>query len=215
MSTTIRVLIVDDHWIVRQGLKTSLSGVEGIEVVGETSDGREAVRNATQCAPDVVLMDVLMPGMDGAEATAEIARELPQVRVVLLTGTQTDPRIIDAIRAGALGYLSKSADRDELVATIRRVHAGQPSLPPEITTHLLQDIQQSPSPAELTPREQEILSLVARGLTNQQIAETIHISEATVRTHMSHILRKVNASNRVEAALWALRHGVAELDYDG
>jgi DNA-binding NarL/FixJ family response regulator len=160
----------------------------------------------------VVLMDVLMPGMDGAEATAELTRELPSVRVLLLTGTQTDPRIIDAIHAGALGYLSKSAEREELVATIRRVHAGQPSLPPEITSNLLQGLRQpADASSELTPREQEILSLVARGLTNQQIAETIHISEATVRTHMSHILRKLDASNRVEAALWALRHGLAEL----
>ena len=208
-------MIVDDHLIVRQGIRTLLEDVVGIEVVSEAIDGQDALAQVDELKPDVVLMDVIMPGMDGAEATRRILESYPGVRVLVLTGTQADNRILGAIQAGALGYLSKSARKEDFIATIQRVHAGVPSLPPEITRQLLGQFRNPPTAnqtEELTPREEEILRLVARGLSNQQIGSRIHISEATVRTHVSHILAKLELSNRVEAALWALRQGLIHLD---
>jgi DNA-binding NarL/FixJ family response regulator len=214
----IRVLIADDHPVVRQGTRVLLLEERDVEVVGEAADGREAVERAVELAPDVVLMDLRMPEMDGVEAIRELAGRAPSVRVLLLTGSGVDERTFDALEAGALGYLSKSAGRAELLAALRRVARDEPSLPPELTRQLLARLG-SPAPGEhhaladpLTEREEEVLVLVAEGLSNRGIADRLHVSETTVRTHVSRILAKLGVSNRVQAALWALRSGLARLD---
>lgn len=216
----IKVLIVDDHFVVRRGTRALLvgDGAEDIEVVGEAEDGHQAIEMTHDIEPDVILMDLQMPGMNGVEAIYEITAERPASRIVAMTGSELDERVLRAVKAGARGFLSKTAHRDEFLEAIRQVHRGDVSLPPELTRKLLQQI--GPSLGEktggeteaLTNREVEILRLVARGLSNQDIAASIHIAEATVRTHVSHILAKLNLSNRVEAALYALRQGLASLE---
>jgi DNA-binding NarL/FixJ family response regulator len=212
------VLLVDDHPLVRQGTRVLLADEPGFEVVGEAADGGEAVERAAELAPDVVLMDLRMPGMDGVAAVRALAERVPSARVLLLTGSGVDERTFEALEAGALGYLSKSAPGAEVIAALRRVARDEPSLPPELTRQLLARLG-SPAPGEhhaladpLTEREEEVLVLVAEGLSNRGIADRLHVSETTVRTHVSRILAKLGVSNRVQAALWALRCGLARLD---
>lgn len=216
----IRVLLVDDHPVVRQGTRVLLLEEPDLEVVGEAADGREAVERAEELRPDVVLMDLRMPDMDGVEAVRALAARVPSARVLLLTGSGVDERTFDALEAGALGYVSKSASGAELLAALRRVARDEPSLPPELTRRLLARLGSagdagSELPDPLTGREEEVLVLVAEGLSNRAIAERLHVSEPTVRTHVSRILGKLGVANRVQAALWALRSGVATLREPG
>jgi DNA-binding NarL/FixJ family response regulator len=216
----IRVLLVDDHPLVRQGTRVLLADEPGFEVVGEAADGGEAVERAAELAPDVVLMDLRMPGMDGVAAVRALAERVPSARVLLLTGSGVDERTFEALEAGALGYLSKSAPGAEVIAALRRVARDEPSLPPELTRILLARLGAPGGDAgeladPLTEREEEVLVLVAEGLSNRGIADRLHVSEPTVRTHVSRILGKLGVGNRVQAALWALRSGVATLEPPG
>jgi len=215
-QTTIQVLIVDDHTIVRKGTRALLAEVEDIQVVGEAADGREAVDQADTLRPDVILMDLVMPVMDGIEATRQITGNQPETRILALTSFAADDKVFPAIKAGALGYLLKHADPEELVDAIRKVYHGEPSLHPSIARKVLQEMRRptikTPTPDPLTEREIEVLHLVAKGLSNQEIAGQLSIAEVTVRTHVSNILSKLHLANRVQAALYALREGFAELD---
>ncbi len=182
----VRVLIVDDHAIVRKGIRALLSEAGGFEVVGEADNGQAAVLRAEETQPDVILMDVLMPGMDGIEATRQITSQHPKTRVVVLTSFGADEKVFPAIKAGATGYLLKDSSPDELVRAIRQVQRGEPSLHPTIARKLLQDIARpaelQPAPEALTVREMTVLRLIAQGLSNQQIGDRIVVSEPTVRT---------------------------------
>lgn len=210
------MLIADDHPVVRSGLCAVLGTSDDIEVVGAVENGRDAVAEAGRLRPDVILMDLMMAPVDGVEATRRILAERPQTRVIALTGSNADRRVLEVVREGALGYLSKASRRRDILRAIRRVHAGEPFLPPDLTRKLLGQLRPSSgaaiAPEPLSKRELEVLSLVAEGLSNQRIADRIHIAEATVRTHVSHILGKLGLSNRVEAALYALREGLASLE---
>ena len=201
----IRVLITDDHKVVRRGLRGFLELDPGLEVVGEASNGEEAVELARRLEPDVVLMDLLMPVMDGIEATREIRRELPQVEVVALTSVLEDASVAGAIRAGAIGYLLKTTDADELCEAIKAAAAGQVRLAPEAAARLMHEVRAPESPEALTERETEVLELIARGKTNKQIARELFIGEATVKSHVHSILSKLNVSSRTQAALYAGR----------
>lgn len=214
MARKIKVLIVDDHFVVRKGTEALLFGAPDIEVVGEAVDGEEAVRLAFELVPDVVMMDLLMPRMDGVEAIQKILRRRPSIRILVLTGTMIDRKIFDAIRAGAAGYLSKASDRAKYFEAIRKIYRGEPSLPPDLTRKLIgtDKLFSGSKTSSLTERETEILKSVAEGLSNQKVADRLHIAEVTVRTHVSHILRKLGLSNRVEATLFALRRGLVQLE---
>ena len=216
-SATIRVLIVDDQAIVRKGTMALLAQVDGITVVGEAANGQAAIEQAATLAPDVILMDLVMPKIDGIAAIQQISASQPAVRILALTSFATDDKIFPAIKAGALGYLLKDAEPEELVVAIHQVYRGEPSLPPAIARKLLREIRQPPShqqptPDPLTERELEVLSLVAKGLDNQAIAHCLTVSEVTVRTHISHILDKLHLANRVQATLYALRTGLSALE---
>ena len=208
----IRVFIVDDHAIVRQGLESLLLGVEDVEVVGEADDGRAAVDGVDRLHPDVILMDIVMTGMDGADATAEIRSRHPGARILALSGSDVQSRVLAALRAGALGYVSKTVPKDELVAAIRNVHHGRPVIPAGMAAQLLEDYPEMPAPEPLTPREKEILKLVAKGLSNDEVAAAAGNSAATIRTHVGNIFGKLSVNNRVEATLCALRDGLTSLD---
>ncbi len=213
MAEPITVLLADDHFVIRQGTNALLAGIEGVEVVGEAEDGAEAVTKARILEPAVVLMDIVMPHLDGVEATRAILSERPRTAIIVLTGSQLQGKILNAVRAGALGYLSKDARRDDFARAIRTAARGEPWLPPDLTRRLLGRMSASNVPTEpLTSREIEILRWVARGFSNQRIADTIYLAEVTVRSHVSRILGKLGLGNRVEAALWALREGVASLE---
>jgi len=215
-AAPIRVLIVDDHVLVRKGIMALLSEVDGMAVVGEASDGQQAIEAAVALNPDVVLMDLLMPGIDGIEATRQVKARCPNCRILVLTSFAADEKILPAIKAGAMGYLLKDSSPAELVRAIRQVYRGEPSLGPAIARKLLRELsrpQAEPplAPEPLTPRELEVLGLLARGLSNQQIAERLQISEATVRSHVSNTLSKLHLANRVQATLYALREGLVPL----
>ena len=213
-ASNVRVLLVDDHAIVRKGIRALLSEVDGFEVVGEAENGQEAVLAAEETQPDVILMDLLMPGMDGIEATHQIAGRQPKARILVLTSFAADNKVFPAIKAGASGYLLKDSSPDELVRAIRQVHRGEPSLHPTIARKLLQEIarpaEREPAPEALTPRELMVLGLIARGLSNQEIADQISVSEPTVRAHVSRILGKLHLASRTQAALYAVREGLAD-----
>lgn len=214
MDNIIRVLVVDDHTIVRKGICALLATEEDICVVAEASDGAEAVRAAAASRPDVVLMDLVMPGMDGVEATAAILKQRTATRVLVLTSYTTDDKVLAAVRAGAVGFHLKDADPEELVRAIRQVHAGQMSLAPLVTRKLMEQIARpsgEPGVEEITPREVEVVRLIAQGCSNQEIGEALYITEVTVRTHVSNLLSKLGLTSRTQAALWALRHGIASL----
>jgi len=212
---TIRVLVADDHAIVRRGITALLATEPGIQVAGEACDGHEAIAEVERLRPDVVLMDIVMPGMDGLEATRRIMASQPDTRVLVLTSFGGDDQVFPAIRAGALGYLLKDSRPQELIAAIRQVHSGESSLHPTVARRLLQELAPSAGAdaggEPLTPREVQVLQLVAQGYTNRQIGEELSISETTVRTHMSKILGKLNLGSRTQAALYALREGIATL----
>ena len=203
--------------VVRKGVRALLMDADSISVVGEAGDGLEAVAEARRLRPQVILMDLQLPRLDGVEAVRAILAEQPDVGIVVLTGTNGDEQVLAAIEAGALGYLAKTSEREEFLLAISRVARGELWLPPRLTRKLLAHLKPPRSgggglPEPLTGRETAVLNLIAKGRTNQQIAQELNIAEATVRTHVSHILDKLGVGNRVEAALHALRAGVATLE---
>jgi len=216
MSEDIRVLIVDDHAVVREGLRALISYEPGMSVVGEAEDGIEAMFKARAAQPDVVLLDLVMPRQDGLETINQLQEELPDVRILVLTSYAEDDKVFTAIKLGALGYLLKDSAPDDLLRAIREVNQGQSSLHPTIARKLVREIGQPTNlplaEDPLTPREMDVLKLVAKGMGNQEIGEELVISVQTVRTHVSNILRKLHVANRTQAALFALREGIADLD---
>jgi DNA-binding NarL/FixJ family response regulator len=214
-AVKIRTLITDDHKVVRQGLRGFLELDPTLEVVGEASNGEEAVKMAKVLRPDVVLMDLLMPVMDGIEATREIRREVPEVEVVALTSVLEDASVTAAIRAGAIGYLLKTTDADELCDAIRSAASGQVRLVPEAAARLMREVRAPENPEALTERETEVLRLIARGLANREIAGELSIDEATVKSHVHHILSKLNVRSRTQAALYAVRVGLLTFEEIG
>ena len=200
-----RVLVTDDHGVVRQGLRMFLSLDPDIEVVGEAQNGQEALAMARVLKPDVVLMDLLMPVMDGVEATREIRSELPEVEVIALTSVLEDASVTGAIKAGAVGYLLKDTDAEELKRAIKAAAEGRVHLAPEAAARLMREVRIPESPEELTERETEVLKLIARGKANKQIAGSLYLSEKTVKAHVSSILMKLGVQSRTQAALHAVR----------
>jgi two-component system, NarL family, response regulator LiaR len=211
---TIRVLIADDHAVVRQGLRTFLELQEDIEVVQDVADGEAAVAAVERQAPDVVLMDLVMPGVDGVEAIRRIRERRPQARVLVLSSFLDDERLFPAVRAGAAGYLLKDVEPRELVKAIRTVHGGEALLHPAVAARLMDEFAAGrtaePNLDGLTDREREVLTLIARGLPNKLIARELSISEKTVKTHVSSILGKLGLTDRTQAALYAVRSGLVE-----
>lgn len=214
---SIRVLLVDDHKLTRLGLQTALSRDQGIQVVGEAVDGATAVELARQLRPDVVLMDIQLPGLNGVEATRRIVQELPDVKVIMLTMYREEQQAVEALRVGAMGYLHKDADPDELLDAIRTVAAGQAVMTPELATRVLgtlqrmqgQDLAQAePAGAKLSEREGTLLRLVAQGLSNKEIAGRIGISDSRVRNQLSEIYRKIQVQDRTQAAMYAVEKGL-------
>ncbi|MFI9201028.1 response regulator [Streptomyces sp. NPDC053048] len=208
----IKVLLVDDHQVVRRGLRTFLEVQDDIEVVGEAADGAEGVERAEELRPDVVLMDVKMPGMDGIEALRRL-RELDNPARVLIVTSFTEQRtVVPALRAGAAGYVYKDVDPDALAGAIRSVHAGHVLLQPEVAGALLSQEETNGGGQgrgnALTDREREVLALIADGRSNREIARALVLSEKTVKTHVSNILMKLDLADRTQAALWAVRHGI-------
>ena len=208
MADAIRVLIVDDHAVVRQGLRTFLSLQDGIDVVGEASGGREAVAAAQRLRPDVVLMDLVMPRVDGVQAMRELRDHVPGARVIVLTSFLEDDRLLPAIRAGAAGYLLKNVEPSELARAVRTADAGDALIDPAVAARLVDALASDHRPEQpLTAREQDVLDLVARGYANKRIARELGIAEKTVKTHVSHVLAKLGVSDRTQAALYATRAG--------
>jgi two-component system, NarL family, response regulator LiaR len=207
-----RVLITDDHGVVRQGLRMFLSLDPDFEVVGEASNGEEALAMARALGPDVVLMDLLMPVMDGISATEKIRAELPEVEVIALTSVLEDASVTGAVRAGAIGYLLKDTDSEELSRAIKAAAEGRVHLAPEAAARLMREVRAPDSPEALTDREAEVLRLLARGKANKQIASSLHVSEKTVKAHVSSILMKLGVQSRTQAALYAVRAGLVSID---
>ncbi len=203
-----RILIADDHSVVRQGLRMFLGLDPELEVVTEATDGSEALRLARELRPDVVLMDLLMPKMDGIAATREVRRELPDTEVLALTSVLEDAAVVNAVRAGAIGYLLKNTEADELCRAIKAAAAGQVQLSPEAAARLMREVRAPESPETLTERETDVLRLLAEGKANKQIAVTLGIGEKTVKTHVSNILAKLGVQSRTQAALYAARIGL-------
>ena len=216
MPIPIRLLIVDDHEIVRKGIRALLATKRDIQVVGEAGDGKAAVALARKLRPDVVLMDLMMPIMDGIQATAEISAALPATRILVLTSFATDEHVFPAVKAGALGYLLKDTGSQELVAAIRQVHAGEPSLEASVARKLLSELSSQPheplTSDPLTSREVDILRQIARGQSNRDIALALAIKQETVHTHVGKILTKLHLASRTQAALYALKEGIATMD---
>lgn len=212
----IRILIVDDHEVVREGLRGFLKSQPEFHVAGEAENGVEAVRLARSLIPDVILMDVVMPVMDGITATKHIINENPSARILVLTSFAEDDKVFPAVKAGALGYLLKDSSPSDLLEAIRQVSLGESVLHPSIARKVLKEINRSSESKQedeqLTPREIEVLRLVAEGMTNQNIAAQLSLSEWTVRTHLRSIMAKLNLVNRTQAALYALREGLVELE---
>ncbi|HEY0072329.1 MAG TPA: response regulator transcription factor [Chloroflexia bacterium] len=212
-SEKIAVVLVDDHAIVRQGLRTYLELQPDIEVVGEASDGREAVGVVRDTVPDIVLMDLVMPNSDGVEATRAITGMAPSTRVIVLTSFSEDEKVFASIKAGAQGYLMKDVLPQDLVKAIRTVYRGEAQLDPEIARKLMQEFT-NPQPQaprhDLTERELEVLTLIAHGKTNRDISEVLVLSEKTVKTHVSNILQKLHLSDRTQAAVYALRQKIVD-----
>jgi two-component system, NarL family, response regulator LiaR len=210
LADPIRVLIVDDHAVVREGLRTFLELQDGIEVVGEAGDGAEAVAEAGQLRPDVVLMDLVMPKLDGVQAMRELRERGGRARVIVLTSFLEDERLLPAIRAGAAGYLLKNVQPQELARAVRVAAAGETLIDPAVAARLveaLEDAGGEEHARRLTPREREVLALIGRGLANKRIALELGIAEKTVKTHVSSVLSKLGVADRTQAALYAARLG--------
>ena len=210
MSDPITVLIVDDHELVREGVRAFLDAQEDLSVVGEAGDGREALRLVEALVPDVVLMDLLMPGMDGIETTRRVKELSPRSHVVVLTSHHDDAHVFPALRAGALSYVLKNVAASELAGAVRRAAAGEPTLHPRVALRLMNDVRDEGAPqvAELTPRELEVLHLIAEGLPNLAIAERLGIAEKTVKGHVGNVLSKLHLTDRTQAAVYAWRTGM-------
>jgi DNA-binding NarL/FixJ family response regulator len=207
----IQILIVDDHSVVRQGLRMFLSLDPELEIVGEARNGAEGVQLAQALRPDVVLMDLLMPVMDGVTAIGAIRRDLPEVEVIALTSVLEDSLVFGAIRAGAIGYLLKDTEADELCQAIKAAAAGQVQLSPQAAARLMREVRAPQSPETLTQREIDVLRLMAKGLSNKEIARELGIGEKTVKTHVSNILSKLGVLSRTQAALYAIQIGLVSV----
>lgn len=218
MTPPIRVLIVDDHLVVRTGIRALLALEADIEVAGEAHNGLEAVAQAIRLQPDVILMDLVMPQMDGVATIEQILASQPDARILVLTSFEADDKVFPALRAGALGYMLKDFGPADLVPAIQRVYRRETSLHPAIALRVLQELahppQRPPTSDPLTAREVEVLRLIAHGESNQEIAAALRIGEGTVRVHVSNILSKLHLASRTQAALYALREGLATLRND-
>lgn len=212
MAQKIRLLLVDDHALLREGIRAFLSTRQDVELVGEAEDGEEGVLLAQELCPDVILMDLLMPGMDGIEATRRILAHNPAARILVLTSFAADDQINLAMRAGAAGYLLKESTAEQMLQAVHDVHQGLTAVHPRVVDTLIKGLQSAPppSPDTLTGKEREVLSLLAQGLSNREIAQCLSLSEWTVRTHVRNILGKLHLQNRTQAALYALREGLAD-----
>jgi DNA-binding NarL/FixJ family response regulator len=208
----IRILIVDDHSVVRQGLRMFLSRDEELEIIGEAENGAQAVALATELRPDVILMDMLMPVMDGIEATGTIRKSMPDTEVIALTSVLEDAAIVGAIKAGAIGYLLKDTQAAELRRAIKAAAAGQVQLSPQAAARLMREVRAPDAPEQLTERETDVLKLLARGKANKEIAQELVIGEQTVKTHVSNILTKLGVQSRTQAALYAAQKGIVTLE---
>ncbi len=207
---TIKIVVADDHSVVRQGLHMFLSLDSELEIIGEAENGQEAVELVKSLQPDVVLMDLLMPVMDGITATGIIRREYPDTEVIALTSVLEDASVVNAVKAGAIGYLLKDTKADELRQAIKAAAAGQVQLSPKAAERLMREIRAPENPEKLTERETDVLRLLAEGKANKEIAAGLHISETTVKTHVSNILMKLDVPSRTQAALYAVRIGLVE-----
>ncbi len=217
MENVIRIILVDDHNMVRMGLKAYFSTLPDIQVIGEAASGEEAVRLAAELTPDVILMDLLMPGMDGVEATRQVKKVSPHTQVIVVTSYHEDEHIFPAIRAGALSYVLKDIDPDELAEAIRRANAGEAVINPRVATRLVKELHgprdEAVNPfSELTDREMEVLRQIAAGKSNHEIAEVLVISEKTVKTHITNLLTKLHLSDRTQAAVYAWQEGIVRRD---
>lgn len=208
----IRVLIVDDHSVVRQGLKLFFSLDNDLEVVGEAGDGEQALSLVAELRPEVVLMDLLMPVMDGVTATQTIRQEYPDTEVIALTSVLEDDLVVDAVRAGAIGYLLKDTEADELCSAIKAAAEGKVQLSPKVAERLMEQIRAPEDPPNLTGRETDVLNLLAHGKSNKEIAADLYVGETTVKTHVSNILMKLGVSSRTQAALYAVHAGIVSGD---
>jgi len=205
---SIRVLIVDDHSVVRQGLQMFLSLDPDIEVVGEADNGEEALHRARELQPDVILMDLLMPKMDGITAITAIRRELPDIEIIALTSVLEDASVVGAVKAGAMGYLLKDTQADELCRAIKAAANGQVQLSPQAAARLVREVKLPSTPESLTERETDVLRLIGKGLSNKEIAHELNIGEKTVKTHVSSVLSKLGVMSRTQAALHAVKIGL-------
>ena len=208
----IRVVVIDDHTLFRRGLTALLSRVPGFEVVGEAADGFDGIRAVAVHAPDVVLLDLHMPGISGVEAMLAILKAAPGTHIVMLTVSEDADDLMLALRAGALGYLLKNIESDFLVESVRRAADGESVMSPEMTAKLMREVRggaPAAAPPALSPREREILGFLSRGASNKEIARELDVAESTVKIHVQHILRKLELTSRVQAAVWAVEHGIA------
>lgn len=215
MSNLIQVLIVDDHPVVRRGLRSLLAEESNIKVLGEAVNGREAVELADRLHPDVILMDLVMPEMGGVEAIQAITANQPDARILVMTSFAADDKVFPSIKAGALGYLLKDSDPEDLISMIRQVARGELSLHPSIARKVIHELNKPPAapltPSPLTEREMEVLQMVSQGMENKEIAYKLSVREATVRAHVSNILGKLHLANRVQATLYAIKTGITDV----